>query len=126
MAIRARIFETPELDTADFQPKTDVDDRPEASAVDQISGPKFRSREVAPPLPLENHPSTVGRQSTKRLPMTYRTGRNVTFSAKTTQATVDAFYELAQRQGWKAGETFEKAVEALQQEVAKDPRPRAS
>jgi len=118
MAIRARIFETPKLDTAEFQPKTDADDRPEASAIDQISGSKFRSREV---VPSAEPPSTVGRQSTKRLPMTYRTGRNVTFSAKTTQATVDAFYELAQRQGWKAGETFEKAVEALQREVAKRP-----
>jgi transposase len=42
--------------------------------------------------------------------MAYRTGRNVTFNAKTTQATFDTFYDIARNQGWKAGETFEKAV----------------
>jgi len=48
--------------------------------------------------------------------MVYRTGRNVTFSAKTTRETVDLFYEIAQRNGWKAGETFEKAIAALLRE----------
>jgi hypothetical protein len=115
MVQRAKIFEP--LDTSAFQPKTDAEQRPEASEIDQIAGAKFRSREGGSPPVI--YPSTVDRQSTKRLPMTYRTGRNVTFSAKTTQATVDAFYELAQRQGWKAGETFEKAVEALRQQIEK-------
>jgi len=49
--------------------------------------------------------------------MVYRTGRNTTFSAKTTAATVDTFYDLARRQGWKAGETFERAVEALRRSL---------
>jgi hypothetical protein len=48
-----------------------------------------------------------------RPPMTYRTGRNVVLSVKTTQATVDAFYDLPQRKGWKAGETFEKVIACL-------------
>ncbi len=48
--------------------------------------------------------------------MVYRTGRNVTFSAKTTRQTVDEFYALAEENGWKAGETFEKAVAALRQQ----------
>jgi hypothetical protein len=48
--------------------------------------------------------------------MVYRTGRNVTFSAKTTQQTVNQFYALAEENGWKAGETFEKAVAALRRE----------
>ena len=42
----------------------------------------------------------------------------MTFSAKTTQQTVDQFYALAQQHGWKAGETFEKAVEALVRETS--------
>lgn len=119
MATRARIFDAPALDVAEFKPKLETDNRPNASAIDKVSGPKFRSREVGATLPTADYPSTVNRPSTKRQPMVYRTGRNVTFSAKTTQATVDAFYELALQQGWKAGETFERAVEALQQQVAK-------
>ena len=50
--------------------------------------------------------------------MVYRTGRNVTFSAKTTKQTVDQFYTIAEQNGWKAGETFEKAVAALQRETS--------
>ena len=50
--------------------------------------------------------------------MVYRTGRNVTFSAKTTKQTVDQFYALAEQNGWKAGETFEKAVAALLRETS--------
>ena len=119
MATRARIFETPALDITEFKPKSETDDRPDASAIDQVSGSKFRSREVATVQRAADYLSTVSQPSTKRRPMVYRTGRNVTFSAKTTQATVDAFYELAQQQGWKAGETFERAVEALQQQIAK-------
>jgi len=119
MATRARIFEASALDTADFAPKTEAEERPNAREIDQIAGSKFRSREVMSSSPMVDHPSAVDRPSVRRQPMVYRTGRNVTFSAKTTQATVDAFYELAQKMGWKAGETFEKAVEALQDRVAK-------
>jgi hypothetical protein len=45
--------------------------------------------------------------------MVYRTGRNVTISVKTTAETVENFYRLAEKLGWKAGETFENAVEGL-------------
>jgi hypothetical protein len=45
--------------------------------------------------------------------MVYRTGRNVTISVKTTADTVEKFYRLAEKLGWKAGETFENAVEGL-------------
>ena len=42
-----------------------------------------------------------------------RAGHNVTFSARTTQQTVDQFYLIAEQDGRKGGETFEKAVAAL-------------
>jgi hypothetical protein len=42
--------------------------------------------------------------------------RNVICSAKTTPATIAMFYELARRNGWKAGETFEKAVDTLRRQ----------
>ena len=48
-----------------------------------------------------------------REPMTYRTGRSATFATKTRPETLDAFYAIAKKQGWKVGETFEKAVELL-------------
>jgi len=51
--------------------------------------------------------------------MVYRTGRNTVLSVKTTPQTVDAFYEIALSQGWKAGETFERALQALQEKLAK-------
>jgi hypothetical protein len=119
MAQRAKIFEPTPLDVSDFNPRTEAEPRPDAEQIDRVSGPKFRSREVVipSPLPSADPRTTEYRPYTKRQPMVYRTGRNVTFSAKTTQATVDAFYEIAQQQGWKAGETFEKAVEALQRQL---------
>ena len=47
MATRARIFEASALDTADFAPKTEAEERPNAKEIDQITGSKFfRSREV--------------------------------------------------------------------------------
>ena len=39
-------------------------------------------------------------------------GRNATLSVKTTQATIDRFYALAELKGWKAPETFEFGVAA--------------
>lgn len=50
--------------------------------------------------------------------MIYRTGRNKVFSVKTDPATADEFYAIAQKNGWKAAETFEKAVAALRRELA--------
>ena len=54
----------------------------------------------------------------RREPLTYRSGRDASFSVKTMSATVETFYTIARSQGWKAGETFEQAVAALQRELA--------
>ena len=98
---RASIFETPEIDVAAF------DRRPDPAELDELSkGSKFRSRDPVEPA------------KSSRLPHTYRTGRNVTFSAKTTQETLDTFYAIARQQGWKAAETLEFAIAALQRELA--------
>jgi len=113
MTQRTSIFSDPaksSLDTSDFSPRSQHQARPRPEDIDAASaGSKFQSRE-SPGLPL------VDERKTRRQPMTYRTGRNVTFSAKTTQQTVDQFYALAEQNGWKAGETFEKAVAALARE----------
>lgn len=97
-------------DVSDFSPKTKLADRPSLEDIDKATaGSRFKSREppIDPPVDTEK---------TKRLPMVYRTGRNVVFSAKTTREMVDRFYILAETNGWKAGETFERAVEALERQ----------
>jgi hypothetical protein len=113
---RTSIFEKPSgtqgVDVSGFAPKARPEPRPRPEEID-LANPdsRFKSREPSPP-PEVNVPST------RRQPMVYRTGRNVTFSAKTTGKTVEQFYAIAEAQGWKAGETFEKAVAALQREIA--------
>lgn len=116
MSKRTSIFAAPApvpagpLDVSDFAPKPQPDARPRQEDIDAAHvGSRFQSREAGVP--------SVDKTSSKRLPMVYRTGRNVTFSAKTTRQTVDQFYAIAERNGWKAGETFEKAVAALMAET---------
>ncbi len=123
MSGRASIFAPREdLDVGGFQPKTDAERRPEPAEIDEVRSARFRSREPVNRQSSVAQPQSVGQAaegqpSTKRLPMVYRTGRNTTFSAKTTPETVEAFYKIARSQGWKAGETFERAVEALKRET---------
>ena len=112
MTQRTSIFDTPvepkAIDISDFSPAGNTKARPKSEEIDAVSaGSRFKSREA---------PAAVDAPETKRQPMVYRTGRNVTFSAKTTRQTVDEFYALAEENGWKAGETFEKAVAALRQQ----------
>jgi hypothetical protein len=123
MSGRASIFAPrEEIDVGGFQPKTEPERRPDPAEIDEVRSARFRSRE-----PVSSQPSieqsqaaskpTEGQRSTKRLPLVYRTGRNTTFSVKTTPETVDAFYEIARAQGWKAGETFELAIAALKEKL---------
>ena len=108
-----------------FKPKTEAQTGPAPEEIDQLTaGTKFRSREPQPANSQSpaDQPQTASQRFTKRQPLTYRTGRNVTVSVKTTQETVDAFYELARSQGWKAGETFEQAIQALQEKLARGGR----
>jgi hypothetical protein len=105
-----------------FKPRTDEQTGPAPEEIDRLTaGTKFRSREPRPvdSQPTVSQPETVSQRSIKRPPLTYRTGRNVTVSVKTTQETVDAFYNLARSLGWKAGETFEQAIQALQEKLAR-------
>ena len=101
---RTSIFDSDPIDISSFKPKTNMPSGPAPGEIDSISNGKFQSREP-------------DRPSAKRPPMVYRTGRNLTFSVKTAPATAEAFYEIATRMGWKANETFERAVEALKEKV---------
>ena len=123
MSGRASIFAPrEELDVGGFQPKTEPERRPDPAEIDEVHNARFRSREPASSQPPAEQPETASkptgsRHSTKRLPLVYRTGRNTTFSVKTTPETVDTFYEIARAQGWKAGETFELAIAALKEKL---------
>jgi hypothetical protein len=61
MTTRAKIFE--QLDTTTSQPKSETEQRPDATAIDQIAGTKFQSREG------------VYHRKTTRRPLTHRQPR---------------------------------------------------
>jgi hypothetical protein len=113
---RTSIFSSPDgvkgVDVSDFKPKIHPEPRPQQEEIDRAAqGSRFRSRD-----PVQDE--TVGRPSTKRQPLVYRTGRDVTLSVKTTAQTRDRFYELTVQQGWKVAEAFEQAVAALERELS--------
>lgn len=121
MTERASIFAPrEELDIGGFAPKSGQERRPDPSEIDQVRSSRFRSRESQPAVdqPEVAGQPPVNQSSTRRPPMVYRTGRNTTFSVKTTPETVETFYEIARAEDWKAGETFEKAIAALKRELA--------
>jgi hypothetical protein len=112
---RASIFDAGEqLDVSSFAPKPQKDiSAPGLEQVRAVSqGAQFRSREAPAPKP---------ETSSKRANRQYRTGRNVQFNVKALRETVDAFYAITEAQGWVLGYTLQRAVEALQRELKKQP-----
>jgi hypothetical protein len=109
---RASVFDDTEdatLDLSTFAPKPAAPPAPAQELVRAVSeASNFPSREQSKPAPKP-----------KREPRRYRTGRNVQFNAKASQATVDRFYALCDQTGWVMGYTLERAVEALEKELKK-------
>jgi hypothetical protein len=56
-------------------------------------------------------------QFQSREPRRYRTGRNTQLNIKARTEAIDAFYAIADKQGWVLGETFERAIDALNREL---------
>ena len=54
----------------------------------------------------------------RRPPRIYRTGRTMQFNARATPETVEAFYAIADQQGWLVSEALEQALAALKRELA--------
>ncbi|MGG5812490.1 hypothetical protein [Falsiroseomonas sp. CW058] len=109
---RASLFgQDTDLDLSSFKPKAPA--KPE-QVRDVAEHAGFRSREAAPP-------SAEG-EAPRREPRRYRTGRNVQLNLKVRREAVDAFYRLADEQGWVLGEAFERAVSALDRELRKGDR----
>src|SRR5690606_18256611 len=97
-----------EFDPADWLPRAaTANDKPPKAETDQAAAAAgFRSREpkTATESRAGDHPPARGR----------RTGRSVQLNLKVRQETVDAFYAIADRQGWGLGETLEHAVSLLE------------
>lgn len=111
---RASIFDEgadQDLDLTGFEPKKAGATRPaeppeKVRALSEAN--HFPSRAPAKPQPPQSPPIRRGR----------RTGRNMQLNIKATQDTVDLFYRLTDSQGWVLGETLERALEALERELA--------
>lgn len=107
---RASIFDDEtdqDLDLSGFEPKQGHGGRP-AESPERVralaEANDFPSRAPArPPLPVRR-----GR----------RTGRNMQVNIKATQETLNLFYRLTDSQGWVLGETLERALGALERELA--------
>jgi len=106
---RAPLFgQNTDLDLSDFKPKAPAKPEQVRDVAEQAG---FRSREaVAPPTAAEE---------ARREPRRYRTGRNVQLNLKVRREAVDAFYKIADEQGWVLGEAFERAVAALERNLLK-------
>lgn len=113
---RASIFDLgdDEVDVSAFKPKPLAKLVDTAVPIEQVKAvsetAQFRSRD---PKPLPEKPA---RREQRR----YRTGRNVQLNIKARAEAVEAFYALADREKWVLGETFERAIEALKRERARD------
>jgi hypothetical protein len=109
---RASVFDDEDegnFDLVDFAPSP-----PRKSPVpaDQLravaEASQFKSRE----------PKTLPPQkSIHREPRHHRTGRNVQFNVKARAEDVQKFYALSDRNNWVLGETFERAIAALEREL---------
>jgi len=108
---RASVFDADsELDVSGFAPKEAVRPAVQPERVRAVSeSANFQSRE--PPREIRPEPP-------KREPRRYRTGRNIQLNIKARADVIEAFYGIADREGWVLGETFERAVEALKRELA--------
>jgi len=110
---RAGIFESEETDTpkpdfdiSGFAPKKPADsEAPPVEAVRAVSErAKFVSRDPAPAKKLRRR----------------RTGRNLPLNLKVDATTRDLLYEITDQQGYeRLGETLERALAALQRELAR-------
>ncbi|MGE4046484.1 MAG: hypothetical protein AB7F35_16620 [Acetobacteraceae bacterium] len=108
---RASIFGDDEDLSAAFKPKA----APPAPAIPRETirtvseAANFRSRD----------PKPASADTARREQRRHRTGRNVQLNIKARAEAVEAFYALADQENWVLGETFERAIEALRDQLAR-------
>ncbi len=110
MADRASIFDdAPDFDVSGFTPAKPTP-APASEAVRKVAeSTSFQSRE--PEKKSEKGPERKARR-------VYRTGRNAQFFCKAAPEVVEKFYAISNAQEWVMGETLDRAVAALERELA--------
>jgi len=117
---RASVFdEGPEIDISGFEPRKAAKPAARQDEVKAVSETaNFVSREpTAPSLnaaPAARVTREAQREPIPREPRRHRTGRNIQFNIKARAETIDRFYAIADLHGWILGETFERAIAALE------------
>jgi hypothetical protein len=111
---RASIFGDDEVDVTGFKPKPPAKVVEHPATVEQVRAVSetvnFRSRE----------PKAVPVKPLRREQRRHRTGRNVQLNIKARAEAVEAFYAITDDKHWVLGETFERAIEALKRELARE------
>lgn len=102
----------PVLDLSGFQPTPAK--RPDKAAVAQAAEKaNFKSRE--PKAVIAPAPAAPTVRATRRR----RTGRSAQLNLKVRPDTIEAFYAIADANGWVLGEAFEKAVDLLVKQTSR-------
>jgi hypothetical protein len=82
----------------------------------------FVSREPAraalPAAPVARAAREAPREPITREPRRHRTGRNIQLNIKERAETIERFYAISNRHGCVLGETFERAIAALERSSA--------
>jgi|ERR1022692_2062830 hypothetical protein len=120
---RASVFDQgPDIDISGFKPRTSAKPAAQPEQVKAISETaSFVSREpIRAPRQTAAAQVARGAQSTPitREPRRHRTGRNIQLNIKARAETIERFYAIADREGWVLGETFERAIAALERDGA--------
>jgi hypothetical protein len=118
---RAGLFED-DLDISDFAPKPPARAE-QVKAVAEEAG--FRSRGPVPPQAAAPLPASAERPAKppaappeeRRGQRRYRTGRNQQLNLKVRAQDAEAFYAIADAEGWVLGDVFARAVAALAREL---------
>ena len=98
------IFDGGDLDVSGFAPKN-------GQRLNEVSPDLVRAVSEAAQFPSRE-------AIPRRPPRIYRTGRTMQFNARATPETVEAFYAIADKQGWLVSEALEHALAALKRELA--------
>ena len=120
---RASVFDHgPDIAISGFEPRKVAKPAAQPDQVKAISETaSFVSREPIR-APLQPAPAPVAREAqrepTMRESRRHRTGRNIQLNIKATAETIDRFYAIADRHGWVLGETFDRAIAALERNDA--------
>ena len=119
MTKRASVFETDDdMDLSGFQPKTPTADTMPAEQVRAVAeASNFPSREAKTERAPAAGPAAKVAPA-KRPAHRLRTGRTQQINARASAETIERFYAIASKQNWLAAETLERAVAALERELA--------